>query len=66
MLVIPDVGDPRRWRRSPDLQDPAGAPPLLSGDRAVGAAGVAVTYRELRGAIHGFASDRRVIPSAGG
>lgn len=70
--------DPRHWRSSPVLQDLAGAPPLLlvtaqcdplrDEGRALAAraiaAGVAVTYRELRGTIHGFASYRRAIPSA--
>jgi acetyl esterase len=70
--------DARHWRASPLLADQAGLPltlvvtaaldPLRDEGRAYAAraiaAGVPTTYREIRGTIHGFASYRRMIPSA--
>src|SRR6185437_1183297 len=66
------------WRGSPLVADQAGLPPTLlvtagldplrDQGRAYAAkaieAGVAVTYREFEGAIHGFLGFRRAIPSA--
>lgn len=72
------AGDRTHWRCSPLLAEPSGLPPLLLvtasldplrdegrafAARAI-AAGVDTIYREMRGTIHGFASYRRVIPSA--
>jgi acetyl esterase len=70
--------DPTHWRRSPLLVDQAGMPPTLmvtaaldplrDEGRAYAAkaieAGVATTYREVQGSIHGFATYRAMIPSA--
>ncbi|MET0589510.1 MAG: alpha/beta hydrolase [Novosphingobium sp.] len=70
--------DGAHYRASPILADQRGLPPtfmvtaafdpLRDGGRAYAAkaieAGVQVTYREVPGNIHGFASYRKVIPSA--
>ena len=70
--------DARHWRASPLLADQTGLPPTLVVTAALDplrdegrayaakaiAAGVPTTYREIRGTIHGFASYRRMIPSA--
>jgi len=70
--------DPTSWRHSPAVADQSGIPPTLvvtasldplrDEGRAFAArtiaAGVATTYREFEGTIHGFASYRKVIPSA--
>ena len=70
--------DNTHWRGSPYLADQAGLPPtfvvtagldpLRDNGRAYAAkcieAGVNVTYREVPGTIHGFASFRKAIPSA--
>lgn len=70
--------DPKHWRRSPLLVDQAGMPPTLmvtasldplrDEGRAYAAktieAGIATTYREVQGTIHGFATYRAMIPSA--
>lgn len=70
--------DPLHWRGSPLLADQAGLPPtfvvtagldpLRDNGRAYAAkcieAGVQVTYREVKGTIHGFACYRKIIPSA--
>ena len=72
--------DPLHWRGSPILADQAGLPPtfvvtagldpLRDDGRAYAAkciaAGVQVTYREMKGTIHGFACYRKAIPSAQG
>jgi acetyl esterase len=72
------AGDRTHWRRSPLLADQAGLPPTLvvtaaldplrDEGRAYAAkaieAGVQVTYREIPGTIHGFATYRRLITSA--
>ncbi len=72
------ASDPLHWRGSPILADQAGLPPtfvvsagldpLRDNGRAYAAkcieAGVNVTYREMQGTIHGFASYRKAIPSA--
>ena len=72
--------DARHWRGSPLLADQAGLPPtfvvsagldpLRDNGRTYAAkcieAGVNVTYREVQGTIHGFASYRKAIPSAQG
>jgi len=70
--------DRLHWRHSPILAEQAGLPPTLvvtaaldplrDEGRAWAAkaieAGVQVTYREVPGTIHGFATYRRAIPSA--
>ena len=70
--------DNAHWRGSPYLADQAGMPPtfvvtagldpLRDNGRAYAAkcieAGVDVTYREIAGTIHGFATFRKAIPSA--
>ena len=70
--------DPSHWRASPLLGDQAGMPPTLlvtagldplrDQGRAYAAAaalaGVSTSYREVAGTVHGFATFRRVIPSA--
>jgi acetyl esterase len=70
--------DPLHWRCSPLLADQSGMPPTLvvtasldplrDSGRAYAAktieTGIATTYREVQGTIHGFATYRRVIPSA--
>ena len=70
--------DPRHWRGSPLLADQSGLPPTLvvtasldplrDNGRAYACAaivaGVDTTYREMKGAIHGFCSYRAAIPSA--
>jgi acetyl esterase len=70
--------DLRHWRGTPLLADQAGMPPTLvvtaaldplrDQGRAYAAAaigaGVPTSYREIGGTIHGFATYRRVIPSA--
>jgi acetyl esterase len=70
--------DRNHWRGSPLVGDQAGMPPTLvvtagldplrDQGRAYAAkavaAGVATTYREFPGVIHGFLGFRRVIPSA--
>ena len=72
------ASDPQHWRASPLLADQAGLPPtfvvtaeldpLRDNGRAYAAkcieAGVQVTYREVKGTIHGFACYRKAIPSA--
>lgn len=72
------AGDGLHPRHSPILADQRGLPPTLvvtasldplrDEGRAYAAraieAGVQVTYREVSGSVHGFASYRRVIPSA--
>ena len=72
--------DPGHWRHSGILADQAGLPPTLVVTAALDplrdegrayaakaiAAGVQVTYREVPGTVHGFASYRRAIPSAEG
>ncbi|MBS1240028.1 MAG: lipase, partial [Proteobacteria bacterium] len=72
------AADPASWRHSPAVADQAGMPPTLvvtasldplrDEGRAYAArtiaAGVDTIYREFEGTIHGFASYRRVIPSA--
>ncbi len=72
------AADPASWRHSPAVADQSGIPPTLvvtasldplrDEGRAYAArtiaAGVATTYREFEGTIHGFASYRKVIPSA--
>jgi acetyl esterase len=66
------------WRATPLVADQTGAPPTLivtasldplrDQGRAMAAktiaAGVPTNYREVTGTVHGFASFRRVIPSA--
>jgi acetyl esterase len=70
--------DVQHWRHSPVLAKQAGLPPTLvvtagldplrDEGRAYAMkaieAGVQVTYREIPGTIHGFATYRRAIPSA--
>ncbi|HEX7856513.1 MAG TPA: alpha/beta hydrolase [Sphingobium sp.] len=70
--------DPLNWRCSPILGKQEGLPrtlvvtasldPLRDDGRAYAAAtiaaGVPTTYREMHGTIHGFATYRRLIPSA--
>jgi acetyl esterase len=70
--------DPQHWRASPLLAEQAGLPltlivtaaldPLRDQGRAYAArtleAGVPTSYIELPGTIHGFASYRKLIPSA--
>jgi len=70
--------DAMNWRHSPILAEQAGLPPTLlvtaaldplrDEGRAYAAraieAGVQLSYREVAGTIHGFASYRRAIPSA--
>jgi acetyl esterase len=70
--------DAQHWRGSPIVADQAGLPPtfvvsagldlLRDNGRAYAAkcaeAGVNVTYREVPGTIHGFATFRKAIPSA--
>ncbi len=70
--------DKQHWRGSPLLTDQAGLPPtfvvtaaldpLRDNGRAYAAkcieAGVDVTYREMRGTVHGFCTFRKAIPSA--
>lgn len=72
------AADPAHWRHSPILAAQAGLPPTLlvtaaldplrDEGRAWAAraieAGVQLTYREIAGTIHGFATYRRAIPSA--
>lgn len=72
------AADPSHWRASPLIADQSGMPPTLvitaaldplrDEGRAYAAkmieAGVSTTYREVGGTIHGFATYRRVIPSA--
>jgi acetyl esterase len=72
--------DRQSWRHSAIVADQTGLPPTLlvtaefdplrDEGRAYAAklieAGVQVTYRELKGTIHGFASYRRAVPSAFG
>ncbi|MBY9061595.1 alpha/beta hydrolase [Sphingomonas yunnanensis] len=74
------AGDPRHPRFSPLLGDVAGLPravivtasldPIRDQGRAYAAAlaqaGVAVTFREAQGNIHGFITLRRAIPSSQG
>ncbi len=72
-------GDPGNWRHSPLIADMSGLPPTvvatasldplrdqgraLAGKLAT--AGCDVSFIELAGTIHGFASFRKAIPSAG-
>lgn len=72
------AADPEHWRSAPVLADQSGMPstlvvtagldPLRDEGRAYAAlaisAGVSTLYHEIRGTIHGFATYRRVIPSA--
>lgn len=72
------AADPNHWRSAPVLTDQSGMPPTLvvtagldplrDEGRAYAAltisAGVSTFYHEIRGTIHGFATYRRVIPSA--
>lgn len=72
------AADGDHWRHSPILADQAGLPaslivtasldPLRDEGRAYAAkaieAGVEVTFREMQGTIHGFATFRAAIPSA--
>lgn len=72
------AADPPHWRSAPVLADQSGMPPTLvvtagldplrDEGRAYAAlaisAGVSTLYHEIRGTIHGFATYRRVIPSA--
>ena len=72
------AADPASWRHSPAVADQSGIPPTLvvtasldplrDEGRAYAArtiaAGVATTYREFEGTIHGFATYRKDILSA--
>lgn len=72
------AADPQHWRHSPILADHVGMPPTLlvtagldplrDEGRAYAAraieAGVEVSYREMAGAVHGFCSNRKAVPSA--